>query len=341
MAKKNWVSYQEIKDKVSMAMVLERYGLLPALKESGKNLVGCCPIHKGSNPRQFSVNLERNIFNCFGNCHAGGNVIDLVAMMEKVELRQAALLLRNWFLPSPSDTPEQDQPAPPKPKEKAAKLVREEKKGAGTVSPVEGEPGPGPINPPLTFELKNLKPEHSFFTERGLAPATVAYFGLGFCSRGMMAGRIVIPIHNQVGELVAYCGRAVDAKQAEEAKYKMPGNFLKSAVVYNLHRQAPGTDLLVLVESFLSVFWLHQAGYPHVVALMGSFLSPEHEKAIADFLGPSGRVILLFDGDESGQKCTADSLDRLGRKLFVKAVDISPYGKKPHQLDPDILKQIL
>jgi DNA primase len=95
------------------------------------------------------------------------------------------------------------------------------------------------------------------------------------------------------------------------------------------------------VESFLSVFWLYQAGYPNVVALMGSALSPEHEQLITNFLGPSGRVILLFDADESGQKCTAACLDMLGRKLFVKAVDIGPYRKKPHWLDPDILKQIL
>ena len=81
----------------------------------------------------------------------------------------------------------------------------------------------------------------------------------------------------------------MDDKQEEEAKYKMPPNFLKAAIVYNLHRQAPGTDLLILVESFLSVFWLHQAGYPNVVALMGSFFSPEQEGLISDLLGPAGR----------------------------------------------------
>jgi DNA primase len=73
---KNWVDFNEIKENVSMEMVLNHYGLVDKLKKSGKNLVGCCPIHKGSNNRQFSVNLERNIFNCFGNCKSGGNIID-------------------------------------------------------------------------------------------------------------------------------------------------------------------------------------------------------------------------------------------------------------------------
>ena len=93
-----WVDFKEIKDTVSIEMVLEHYGVLDKLKKSGRNLVGCCPIHQGSNPRQFSVNLESNMYNCFGDCKSGGNVLDFVASMEKVSLRDAALLLKDWFL---------------------------------------------------------------------------------------------------------------------------------------------------------------------------------------------------------------------------------------------------
>ena len=64
--KKNWVDYKVIKRKVSLAQVLERYGVLSKLKQSGQNMTGVCPIHQGANPRQFSVNLERNLWNCFG-----------------------------------------------------------------------------------------------------------------------------------------------------------------------------------------------------------------------------------------------------------------------------------
>jgi hypothetical protein len=66
---KNWVDYKEIKEKISLPMVLGHYGI--ELKKSGQNLTGCCPIHQGTNKRQFSVSPERNIWNCFGNCKVG------------------------------------------------------------------------------------------------------------------------------------------------------------------------------------------------------------------------------------------------------------------------------
>ena len=103
---KNWVNYKEIKEKISMQMVLEHYGI--ELKKSGQNLAGCCPIYQGTNRRQFSVSPERNIWNCFGNCKEGGNVLDFVAMMEfgnkePQSIRKAALQLKNWFLPGSTE----------------------------------------------------------------------------------------------------------------------------------------------------------------------------------------------------------------------------------------------
>ncbi|MCG6552029.1 MAG: CHC2 zinc finger domain-containing protein [Candidatus Magnetominusculus sp. LBB02] len=87
----DWVDFKAVKDIITMEMVLDHYGLMSKLNQSGKNLVGCCPIHQGVNPRQFSVNPDKNIFNCFGNCNGGGNVIDFVSKMENVDTRQAAL----------------------------------------------------------------------------------------------------------------------------------------------------------------------------------------------------------------------------------------------------------
>ena len=92
-----WVNFKKIIETVSMEMVLKHYGVLDRLKKSGRNLVGCCPIHQGSNPRQFSVNFEGNMFNCFGDCKSGGNVLDFVTKMKKISIREAALLFKEWF----------------------------------------------------------------------------------------------------------------------------------------------------------------------------------------------------------------------------------------------------
>lgn len=92
-----WCDFKEIKTKVSIESVLEHYGLINTFTKKGDNLVGKCPIHKGTNPTQFHASLAKNNFNCFGDCHGGGNVIDFVSKMEGVDIRQAGLLIQDWF----------------------------------------------------------------------------------------------------------------------------------------------------------------------------------------------------------------------------------------------------
>ena len=323
--KKNWVDFKEVKNGVSMQMVLDKYDA--TLKKAGDNHIGCCPIHKGTNCRQFSVNLEKNIWQCFGDCQTGGNVLDFAAMMEfgnkdGASIRKAALNLQSWFLKdlsSEKDDVEED------PEESAAK---------DEVNREESEETEKKENKPLTFELKHLEQDHPWFASREISPDTVAYFGLGLQKKGKtIGGRIAIPIHDDSGQLVAYCGRAVDKSQIkQDGKYKLPTNFIKSDVVYNLHRQEKDIDELILVESFISVWKLHQMGFSYCVALMGSSLTRSQEKLITSFLGPHKRVICMFDADEAGKKCTIDCLNRLSGSVYVKTVDISSYAKKPHML---------
>jgi DNA primase len=77
-----WVNYKEIKARVNMEQVLEHYGVLGHLREKGDDLIGCCPIHHGTNANQFHASRTKNNFMCFGNCHGGENVIDFVVLME-------------------------------------------------------------------------------------------------------------------------------------------------------------------------------------------------------------------------------------------------------------------
>ena len=93
-----------------------------------------------------------------------------------------------------------------------------------------------------------------------------------------MAGRVVVPIHNEKGELIAYAGRSIDDA---EPRYKLPADFKKSLVLFNLHR-AKGQGRVVLVEGFFGTMKVHQAGFPSVLGLMGSSLSEEQEKLLAE-----------------------------------------------------------
>jgi DNA primase len=131
-----------------------------------------------------------------------------------------------------------------------------------------------------------------------LTPETNAHFDLGYCQKGSMAGRIAITIHNELGELVVYAGRWPGNPPEGKGKYKLPAGFHKSSVVYNLLRAtklAKGKGL-ILVEGSFDAMRLWQAGFPHVLALMGSSLSEEQLSLIADVVGPQGRVALMFDG---------------------------------------------
>jgi hypothetical protein len=102
------------------------------------------------------------------------------------------------------------------------------------------------INAPLNFELQHLDSKHPYLPDRGFQPETIARFGLGYCNRGLMQGRIAIPLHNPKGELVGYAGRITeDALISDECpKYRFPGSrkrgevqheFRKSLLLYNAH----------------------------------------------------------------------------------------------------------
>lgn len=334
----NWVSYKRLKESVTIEQILRRYGLWDTLKPAGKSIVGCCPIHHGTNPRQFTVNPEKNIFNCFGDCQKGGNILDLVAGLEGCEIKEAALKIKNWFLPAGMDHSEPTgRVADSAPfQQKDTQLVREENDGSDSpVSETEAVE-----NKPLTFRLRTV-PDHPFFVERRISPETVAHFGLGFCNKGMMADRIVIPINNEAGELVAYGGRAVTAEMAALEKYKLPPGLNKMALVYNLDRQADGVKTLVVVESFLSVFRLYQAGFEQVVTCLGSNMSERQADLLSAKLGPAGQVLFLLDADEAGQKGTAKGVEILAGKLFVKALDIAGLAKKPHLASEKELRDFL
>jgi hypothetical protein len=92
----DWVDFRVIKAAVTIEMVLQRYRI--ALKRSGQELRGKCPIHRGASNKHFTANLSKNVFKCFfAECGAHGNVLDFVAAMEHCSVREAAVKLRDWF----------------------------------------------------------------------------------------------------------------------------------------------------------------------------------------------------------------------------------------------------
>jgi DNA primase len=290
------------------------------MRQKKDELIGFCPFHKESKP-SFHVSLSKNAFQCFG-CKAKGNILDFVQQKEGVELREAGLLIGQWFGigQGPISAPEAKEEA--RKEEKAPTLAK------------EGEI----MNPPLKFALK-LDSDHPYLTERGLSKETVEHFGLGYCSRGLLKGRIAIPIHNDKGELVAYAGRWPGDPPEGEGKYKLPVGFQKHLVLFNLHRAiAEAQDKLIIVEGFFDCFRIWQAGFKNVVALMGSALSKEQEDLLVVH---AKAIVLMLDRDDAGKRATEEILSRLARRVFVRVVELPSEGDQPDRLKEEELVRLL
>lgn len=305
-----WVDFAAVKRAVSLETVLRHYQV-PGLRRRRNRLQGRCPIHRGEREDSFRVDLDRNVFHCF-SCQASGNVLAFVAAMERCSIREAALRLQHWFsIGMP------DRPCAP----------------AGNAQLVRKKEG---LNPPLRFALTNVDHAHGYLAERGIDRATAVEFGVGFYARpGLMNGRIVIPIHNGRGEIVAYAGRALDDSVP---KYKFPAGFHKSLELFNLRRAlAAGNKTVIVVEGYFDCMRVHQAGFPGVVALMGASLSTRQESLLLERFD---RVILLLDGDTAGRDGSRTIAARLSGRCSLGTVELAD-GTQPDQLSTTAIGNLL
>ncbi len=335
MPKTLFVDFKAIKAAVSMEQVLKHYDLLHQFKKSGDSLSGPCPIHKGENPTQFRVSISKNVWNCFSECKHGGNVLDFIARMENATIHAAALKAIDWFhldaetaAGGGSDKDRAAEPAdePAPSTRKPASQVPEE-----------------PIipNKPLKFRLEKLEREHAYLAGRGLTLETIVDFGAGYCSKGMMAGRIAIPIHSLEGEVVAYAGRFAGDSPEGTPKYKLPQGFRKSLELFNVDRASKEPERpLVIVEGFFGCMAVHQSGHRKVVALMGSAMSSAQEELIKRITNSQSLVIVMLDEDEAGIVGREDIAVRLSKFCFVKVHQFEQAGQQPENLAPEELRAI-
>lgn len=322
-----WIDFKALRAQLKFEDVLRHYGV--EVKSTNRKQHQCyCPLpnHNGKrNSPSFSANLERGIFNCFG-CGAKGNLIDFAVLMaggspdNGADVRKAALLLQEKFCPQQSKTEKAKQNKSAKHEASQAELLIK-------------------INEPLNFKLKRLEAAHPYLDKRGFTRETIATFGLGYCAKGLLAERIAIPVHDQKGQLLGYCGRIVDDTRINEdnPRFKFPSKrehkgviyeFHKLLLLYNVQRIQKPVDDLIVVEGFASVWWLTQMGFPHVVALMGWVMSEEQAKIVLQLVSPTGRVWLVPDGDESGLRCALSVFERIAPHRFLRWLKLDE-GKQP------------
>jgi len=339
----DWVSFDEIKKTVTLQMAIEHYGI-PLRRVNVNTLRGKCPLPTHGSEKSnesFTATLNKGVGGAWAcqsqSCiktrgRVGGNVLDFVAAMEQCSVRDAAIKLQLWFLvPAAGET---RATVGKEPHTQISKDKKHEEPEYKTVSENGNGVGESESNKPLTFTLQNIDHTHPYLGERGVTEETAKTFGVGFfAGKGSMHDRIVIPIQNAEGELVAYAGRSIDGL---EPRYKFPAGFHKSLELFNLHR-VRGEVCVVLVEGFFDCMKVAQAGFP-CVALMGSTMSKAQEELLEERFG---HVAVMLDGDETGRVAAEGIVDRVQRVVYrVQLVDL-PQGVQPDQLSTDELHRLL
>ena len=337
----DWVSFDEIKKMVTLQMAIEHYGI-PLRHVNAATLRGMCPLptHGSEKSKEsFTATLTKGVGGAWAcqsqSCikargRVGGNVLDFVAAMERCSVRDAAIKLQTWFL-----VPAAGNGSKLVGKEPHAKSFAGKEPAQEPVSKKENSGrGESESNKPLTFTLQNIYHVHPYLRERGVSEEIAQKFGIGFFSgKGSMHDRIVIPIHNPKGELVAYAGRSIDGS---EPRYKFPAGFHKSLELYNLHRVRDEVSV-VLVEGFFDCMKVTQAGFP-CVALMGSTISDAQEELTREHFA---HVVVMLDGDEAGRGAAEGIVDRLRRIVFQVDIVTLTDGAQPDELLMDDLHRLL
>jgi DNA primase len=313
---------------IKIADVVRRYGV--QLKGRGDWHYGKCPLptHESRESNSFAVNVAQNFWLCHSDsCRQnkgnkkGGDVINFVQVMEKCSMLQAAEKLAGWYgLNGKQNAPR-----------KAERVVADESSKAKDTSVVQT------VNKPLSFAgFKDLDPAHEYLRSRGIRVITAEEFEVGFfAGRSSVIKdpyRIVIPVHNASGMLVAYVGRSLDP--GSEERYHFPPGFLKTLELFNFHRVFD--ELVFVVEGFFGTMNVWQHGFKNVVGLMGSTISDAQLKLLLRFK----YVVLMLDGDEAGREGTDIIAAKIAKQQWVNAVML-PDGKQPDSLSGEELSELL
>lgn len=228
-----FVDFLHLKQAVKIDSVFALLGL--PLKQAAEQWRGACPACKSGGDRTLVVTPNKAAFYCFA-AKQGGDVIALVAHIKAIGMKEAAAFLAEGSAP-PAKTPASEPTLP---------VTAPEKEKAG-------------FNP-LTY----LQPEHPAVQGLGVSAETAVSFGVGFASKGMMRGRVAIPIYNQAGQLVAYCGKSIGNLNPE---FLYPDSLHRTDYIYNLQLVKEGAPLL-LAPNPLAALLLVQAGFENVVAFL-------------------------------------------------------------------------
>src|ERR1700716_2053768 len=337
--------------------IVEVIGTYFPLKRAGSTFKALCPFHQEKTP-SFTVSPSRQTFHCFG-CGAGGSVfrfvmdyehLDFPAAVKKLATRVGIPVIEErGSRPGEDDRQHEPRRALLQLHAEAAEWFHENLVKAKVGAPArEYLKGRG-IDRRIAKDWQiGFAPESwdaflNWALERGYRRAQILQSGLikprdenrpEGEAYDRFRGRIMFPIHNDVGEVIAFSGRVLE-KEAEGAKYlNSPETplFRKGRVLFGLHKTKRGlieADCAIVCEGQLDLITLFEAGITNVVAPQGTAFTENQARILKRFVS---EVVLCFDADSAGQKAAERSLDALLQNDLVVRVAEMPAGEDPDSL---------
>jgi DNA primase len=326
----------QLKSSINIVSVIGQY--VATLKKSGRDTYkGLCPFHQEKTP-SFNVHESRQYFYCFG-CQANGDVLAFVMKIEGISFYEALKsLAERYGIPMPKRSQYADEDA----RMRGGLFAMHELAQEHFRANLNGSAGEAARN---------------YLARRGVKPETIEQFGLGYSlptgrallrlfeERQFPAGqmvesgligqregggyydrfrnRLMFPIHNQSGKIIAYGGRALAAD--EQAKYlNSPETpiYKKGYVLYNLHRAKDAMrkeQRAILVEGYMDAIGVTAAGIGEVVAICGTALTLPHVQALKGH-----RIVINLDPDSAGARGAEKSIGLLleeGMQVRIMELD--------------------
>lgn len=339
----------EVRNSVDIGDVIGRY---VQLHQAGKNLIGLCPFHDEKTP-SFSVNEEKQFFYCFG-CHRSGNVFQFLMELKHIDFVDAVKEIAN---DSNIKIPEQYVNASPKPlNNETQQLLNLHDKAAKLYHHIL-------INTPAGQSALN------YLRKRGMSDELIDQFGLGYAPdqrilkpffeqqkidyqllrksglfsedqqgklRDRFVERVMYPIKNGQGQVIAFSGRLLTNEKTDLPKYlNSPETpiFNKRRTLFNFdiaRKSARKDGKLYLFEGFMDVISAFGAGITNGIASMGTSFT---EEQVAIIGRATSQLDICYDGDEPGQNAIDRAIslvdDHRSNQLQVKVVQL------PAGIDPD------
>ncbi len=318
------------------------------LRRRGVNMLGLCPFHNEKTP-SFTVSPSKGIFKCFG-CGKGGNVVNFIMEHESLSYPEALKWLARKYSIEVVETEETEE----------QKQLKDDRESMMIVSAFAGK-----------YFMRNLWEESegravglSYFRERGFRDDVLRKFEAGYSPDGKapftetaqkqgyrmeylektgltirrddwvrdrFAGRIIFPVHNLAGRIIAFGGRNLknDPKAAKYLNSPESEIYHKSRELYGIfqaRREMARAEKCYLVEGYTDVLSLHQAGIENVVASSGTALTSDQIRLIKRF---TNNITIIFDGDEAGIKASLRGIDLVLEEGMNVKVLMLPDGEDP------------